>query len=108
MVFYPDSINLTWIGEYNRSLSLDGRPQYNGYNLEKNILIKEAADIYDQCAVLYEQEDCIEIIYLIYHLTPIELDSVVFYDDGVFRYDQVRLAKLTIFKFGLGFKIFEV
>lgn len=89
MVFYPNSINLTWVGDHNRSLSLNQRPQYNGLDLDDNYECKEAAEIFDECSQLYEQPDCLEVIYLIYYLTPIDLDSTVFYDDGVFRFDQV-------------------
>ena len=92
MVFYPNSINLTWIVDHNRSLSLNRRPQYNGLDLDDGLECKEAADIFDECNRRFEQPDCLEVIYLIYHLSPIDLDSTVFYDDGVFRFDQVSFS----------------
>lgn len=100
MVYYPNSVNLSWIIDHNRSLSLSRRPQYNGLNLEENFESKEAAQIFDECTEQFEQPDCLEIIYLIYYLTPIDLDSTVFYDDGVFRFDKVSLLKVAeVFKF---------
>ena len=89
MVYFPNSINISWIVSNNLSIFLNKRPQYNGLNLDEGFESENATAIFEECSAKFDQPDCIEIIYLVQHLPiPIKLDSTVFYDDGVFRYDK--------------------
>lgn len=89
MVYFPNAINISWIVEHNYTLSLSNRPQYNGLRYQdESVESKDASIIFDECSAKFDQPDCLEIIYLIYYLTPIEFDSTLFYDDGSFRFDR--------------------
>lgn len=56
--------------------------------MDESIESVDASIIFDECSDKFDQPDCIEIIYLIYYLAPVSLDSTIFYDDGLFRFDK--------------------